>query len=589
MRFAEHVERSPPAERLTSPTGRRHLTRFDHGPRMRSTAPRGATTRHRARPPSGGQVTTRPAGNRRTSRRRTPHGSRSAGCSRVRVPRSGPSPGRRRRTVRADAHRRPDLPDRPVHPTRTAWRAELEDRGFESLWVTEHTHIPTSRRTPWPGGPRAARGVPPHARPVRRPDGGGDGHRAAQARHRHLARRPARPDRARQDGRLARPPLRTGGCCSASASAGTRTRWSTTASTRSGAAPWPASTSSRCASCGRRTRPRSTASTSASRRRGAGPSRSADPHPPILMGGAGGPVTFRHVVEYCDGWMPIHGRREHRRQARRAARRPPTRPGGTWPRSSSACSAARPTARSSTTTPSSASPAACSACPPTGEDDALRALDRYADVVADVRPRLSACAVLGIDLAWGQGRPGVPPTRPGSSPSSPTARSSTPGGPAASTRRRRGWRAGRPPTRSRWSTPRSSCATPTGMRECEKEIGRRYGRWKVSANASNLGLPGVLAGVVLAGAAGRRRVARRRRPRRAARGRAVRCTSASRTSTLVGVPAARLRPRAPGLQAQAAPPHAGRVPGAAGRQRRRDRPAGRRASTTRRSTCARTR
>ena len=34
----------------------------------------------------------------------------------------------------------------------------------------------------------------------------------------------------------------------------------------------------------------------------------SDPHPPILMGGAGGPVTFRHVVEYCDGWIPIHGR-----------------------------------------------------------------------------------------------------------------------------------------------------------------------------------------------------------------------------------------------------------------------------------------
>lgn len=27
-----------------------------------------------------------------------------------------------------------------------------EERGFESLWVTEHTHIPTSRRTPWPRG-----------------------------------------------------------------------------------------------------------------------------------------------------------------------------------------------------------------------------------------------------------------------------------------------------------------------------------------------------------------------------------------------------------------------------------------------------
>jgi probable F420-dependent oxidoreductase len=28
----------------------------------------------------------------------------------------------------------------------------LEGRGFESLFVTEHTHIPASRRTPWPGG-----------------------------------------------------------------------------------------------------------------------------------------------------------------------------------------------------------------------------------------------------------------------------------------------------------------------------------------------------------------------------------------------------------------------------------------------------
>jgi len=28
----------------------------------------------------------------------------------------------------------------------------LEDRGFESLWVPEHTHIPTSRQSPFPGG-----------------------------------------------------------------------------------------------------------------------------------------------------------------------------------------------------------------------------------------------------------------------------------------------------------------------------------------------------------------------------------------------------------------------------------------------------
>jgi probable F420-dependent oxidoreductase len=29
---------------------------------------------------------------------------------------------------------------------------EAEQRGFESLWVAEHSHIPTSRESPWPGG-----------------------------------------------------------------------------------------------------------------------------------------------------------------------------------------------------------------------------------------------------------------------------------------------------------------------------------------------------------------------------------------------------------------------------------------------------
>ena len=28
----------------------------------------------------------------------------------------------------------------------------VEERGFESLWMPEHTHIPASRRTAWPGG-----------------------------------------------------------------------------------------------------------------------------------------------------------------------------------------------------------------------------------------------------------------------------------------------------------------------------------------------------------------------------------------------------------------------------------------------------
>ena len=30
--------------------------------------------------------------------------------------------------------------------------AEAETRGFESIWLPEHSHIPTSRKSPWPGG-----------------------------------------------------------------------------------------------------------------------------------------------------------------------------------------------------------------------------------------------------------------------------------------------------------------------------------------------------------------------------------------------------------------------------------------------------
>jgi probable F420-dependent oxidoreductase len=49
-----------------------------------------------------------------------------------------------------------------MFPTEYAMRPDalaraLEERGFESLWVPEHTHIPASRRSPWPGGPNLPR------------------------------------------------------------------------------------------------------------------------------------------------------------------------------------------------------------------------------------------------------------------------------------------------------------------------------------------------------------------------------------------------------------------------------------------------
>jgi probable F420-dependent oxidoreductase len=36
------------------------------------------------------------------------------------------------------------------------------------------------------------------------------------------------------------------------------------------------------------------------------------PHPPVILGGDAGPKTMRDIVDYCDGWMPIAGRHSFR-------------------------------------------------------------------------------------------------------------------------------------------------------------------------------------------------------------------------------------------------------------------------------------
>ncbi len=38
------------------------------------------------------------------------------------------------------------------------------------------------------------------------------------------------------------------------------------------------------------------------------PKPAQQPHPPIVLGSSAGPKTFAHIVEFCDGWMPIRGR-----------------------------------------------------------------------------------------------------------------------------------------------------------------------------------------------------------------------------------------------------------------------------------------
>ena len=107
----------------------------------------------------------------------------------------------------------------------------------------------------------------------------------------------------------------------------------------------------------------------------------ADPHPPILMGGAGGPVTFRHIVEYCDGWMPIHGRRSiaDKLDDLRAAAAEAGRDMATIDLGVFGC----PPDRAVIDDYAALGFTRCVlGVPPTGEDDALRALDGYADVVA---------------------------------------------------------------------------------------------------------------------------------------------------------------------------------------------------------------
>src|SRR4029077_599960 len=73
----------------------------------------------------------------------------------------------------------------------------LEQRGFESVWAPEHSHIPVSRKTPFPCGGRSAEEVLRLHGPLRDTDRGRDGDKDAESRHRGVFGTAARshPDR----------------------------------------------------------------------------------------------------------------------------------------------------------------------------------------------------------------------------------------------------------------------------------------------------------------------------------------------------------------------------------------------------------
>jgi hypothetical protein len=91
-------------------------------------------------------------------------------------------------------------------------------------------------------------------------------------------------------------------------------------------------------------------------------------------------VTFRHIVEYCDGWMPIHGRRgiADKLDGLRAAADAAGRDLATIELGVFGCPADRAVI-------DSYAELGFRRCvlgiPPTGEADALRALDAHAEIV----------------------------------------------------------------------------------------------------------------------------------------------------------------------------------------------------------------
>ena len=183
---------------------------------------------------------------------------------------------------------------------------EVEDRGFHSCFFAEHTHIPVSRRDPWPGGPELPdeyrRLMDPLvslaavATTTQRIRLGTGICLAAQHDTLVLAKQIACLD-VMSEGRV---------------TFGIGIGWNTEEAANHGINP------------GRRRailREKVLAMKalwtndeahfegeflrfSAS---WAWPKPAQSPHPPIILGGAGGDTTWRHVLEYCDGWMPIVG------------------------------------------------------------------------------------------------------------------------------------------------------------------------------------------------------------------------------------------------------------------------------------------
>jgi len=187
---------------------------------------------------------------------------------------------------------------------------EVEQRGFDSLWFPEHSHIPTSRRTPWGGRD----GAPPLPRYYSETFDAFVSLTAAAAATTTLRLATGITLVAQRDPIwLAKQVASLDVLSDGRAIFGVGYGWNKEEMAQHGV-----SYSNRRALLREKvlmmkelwTKDEATYSGELVQLESAWswPKPQQKPHPPIVMGSGGGPKTFGDIVEFCDGWFPIPGR-----------------------------------------------------------------------------------------------------------------------------------------------------------------------------------------------------------------------------------------------------------------------------------------
>ena len=198
------------------------------------------------------------------------------------------------------------LTDYSIQPVQLG--EELEARGYESLWVAEHSHIPTSRATPW-GGRKDAPPLPEEywhthdsfvalaaiAATTDRLKVGTGIALVAQRDPIWLAKEVASLDII-SEGRFEFG-IGFGWNREEMANHGTEARTRHQLVREKVALMKALWTEDRASYRGEMI---------SLEESWAWPKPYQKPHPPIVMGSGGGPMALAAVAEYCDGWMPVH-------------------------------------------------------------------------------------------------------------------------------------------------------------------------------------------------------------------------------------------------------------------------------------------